>query len=182
MNIISRNSLYPNYNPDLQKLSIQESLDNNISTQRLSSIVYDKGSYLSKPKTSSQRNGVAHAFAVNSYKGRTTTFLKDEDRVTIFFDMVKVQTKDKLNPDNINTKNSPFSFFGLYQGFNGNGCASYLRDNLHKFILNSKYFPNNIHKSIKEACIKADYEFIRQALTKTPEADMSGSSAVIFLA
>jgi protein phosphatase 2C family protein 2/3 len=134
---------------------------------------------MAKPKISSQKNGVAHSFGVNSWKGKNSG--QNWDRVTIFFDLVKLP-KDG-NGDIVQT---PLSFFGLYQGFGGSGCASYLRDNFHKFVINSKYFPGNIEKSIKEACIKSDYEFIKSSLSKNSggsktEIDESGASGVMFL-
>jgi protein phosphatase 2C family protein 2/3 len=134
---------------------------------------------MAKPKISSQKNGVAHSFAVNSWKGTSCT--QNWDRVTIFFDLVKLPRDG--NGDSVQT---PLSFFGLYQGFGGSGCASYLRDNFHKFVINSKYFPANIEKSIKEACIKSDYEFIKNSLSKNSsesknEIDESGASGVMFL-
>lgn len=142
-------------------------------------------SKIAKSKTSSQQNGAAYAYAVNTYKGDQSE--ENQDRAAIFFNMVDMSGNTNINSSQKNLYNpnskkelTPFSFFGLYQGFGGNGCANYMKDNLHKFIIESKLFPKNITKAIREACIKADYEFINKAIYKMP-IDASGCTAVIFL-
>lgn len=162
------------HDPKTQRISFSNYYNTTASSKNLAPLTNSQKNdtitnRLSKPKVSNTKNGVAHAFAINSYKGRENSQMKTEDRVTIFFDLVKMG----------NDKNCPFSYFGLYQGINGSGCASYLRDNLHKMIINSKYFPKNVYKAVKEACVKVDYEFIMQAISK-PDVDKSGSTSVIF--
>ena len=38
----------------------------------------------------------------------------------------------------------------VYDGHGGNKCAEFLRDNLHKLILNDINFPENVEFAIKE--------------------------------
>ena len=33
------------------------------------------------------------------------------------------------------------SFFGVYDGHGGSGCADFLRDNLHQFVIKEPSFP-----------------------------------------
>jgi hypothetical protein len=54
----------------------------------------------------------------------------NEDRVAIIFNISKPSSF-------IETPDYPWpkcSFFGLYDGHGGVGCADFLRDNLHKFV------------------------------------------------
>ena len=132
---------------------------------------------ISKSKISTQKNGAAYAFAVNTHKGNGNS--NNEDRVAIFFDMVKLDNSNSDNNLNIQT-NLPFSFFGLYQGFNGSDCSNFMKDNQHKYIIKSSLFPKNINKAVREACIKADYEFLNKAWKKQP-VDESGCTGIIFM-
>ena len=54
----------------------------------------------------------------------------NEDRVAIIFNISKPSTFNE-DPDNPWPK---CSFFGMYDGHGGVGCADFLRDNLHKFV------------------------------------------------
>ncbi len=54
----------------------------------------------------------------------------NEDRVSIIFNISKPSGFEESN-DNIWPK---CSFFGVYDGHGGSGCADFLRDNLHKYV------------------------------------------------
>jgi hypothetical protein len=81
---------------------------------------YEQTKYSSKSLTHIK------AYAVNTCQGVIRTY--NEDRVSIILNIIKPATfKGEHWPK--------CSFFGIYDGHGGNGCADYLRDNLHQFVL-----------------------------------------------
>ena len=56
------------------------------------------------------------------------------------------------------------SFFGLYDGHGGAGCANFLMDNLHVLVTHSPYFGNNKKKAFLDGILKAETEFKKKAL------------------
>lgn len=73
-------------------------------------------------KCSVKRNGVVVAYAANTNQGIIRTY--NEDRVSIILNILK--------PPNRASEEWPkCSFFGIYDGHGGSGCADFLRDNLH---------------------------------------------------
>lgn len=82
-------------------------------------------------------------------------------------------------PDSLQSNNWPScSFFGLYTGHAGNSCASFLKENLHKYIFASIHFPQSPKKAIFEGFSKADSEYLKEAEDK---CSLSGAFAVIVL-
>ena len=127
-------------------------------------------------KTSSKRMGLIHAYAANTYQGLVRNY--NEDRVSIIINMGK--------PKNYSKKYWPkTSFFGIYDGHGGNKCSEYLRDNLHKLILNDINFPENVELAIKNGFKNAEKNFFNEfALDHTDKnniLDRSGSCAVTIL-
>ncbi len=59
-------------------------------------------------------------------------------------------------------------------------CADFLKDNLHKYILESKYFPLSPKKAIQFGFQKAEQDFCKLALNST-NIEKSGSCALIIL-
>ena len=127
-------------------------------------------------KTSSKKMGFIHAYAANTYQGLVRNY--NEDRVSIIINMAK--------PKNYTKEYWPkTSFFGIYDGHGGNKCAEFLRDNLHKLILNDISFPENVELAIKDGFKNAEKIFFNEyALDQTDKnniLDRSGSCAVITL-
>ena len=126
-------------------------------------------------KTSKKKMGVVKSYGVNTYQGIVRNY--NEDRVSIIINMNK--------PKNYHKKTWPkISFFGIYDGHGGEGCAEYLRDNLHKLIcINNEFFPDNVPEAIKLGFQKAEKDFINNySLNDKKEIiDRSGSCAVIVL-
>lgn len=52
------------------------------------------------------------------------------------------------------------SFFGIYDGHGGSGCADFLRDNLHQFVIRESSFPWNPKEAIRNGFAKAERKFI----------------------
>lgn len=82
---------------------------------------------------------------------------------------------DKLKPEW-----PKISFFGIYDGHGGSGCADFLRQHLHYNILNSSHFPHDPEMSILEGCVKTENDFLA-ANVDLVEYDKSGSCAVLAL-
>lgn len=81
----------------------------------------------------------------------------NEDRVSV---IVNVKAKS-----NLNIKWPQINYFGLYDGHGGQKCVDFIKNNLHKIIFQSKYFPYDIKKALLEGCYKADNLFLEQALS-----------------
>lgn len=124
-----------------------------------------------KVRISRRDNGVIAAYAAITHNGKREY---NEDRVSIIYNIPK--------PSNYkDTSSHPWpkcSFFGLYDGHGGNGCADYLRNNLHKFIITEPHFPQNPQKAIVNGITKAEKTFLA---TCEREGDYSGSCAIIII-
>jgi protein phosphatase 2C family protein 2/3 len=59
---------------------------------------------------------------------------------------------DLRKPANLggNYQSKKVSYFGLFDGHGGAGCASYLRDNLHIMISQQECFPMNPENALKQ--------------------------------
>jgi protein phosphatase 2C family protein 2/3 len=89
---------------------------------------------IEKAKVSLKEAGVVEAYAANTNQGLVRGY--NEDRVSIILNILK--------PESRKSENWPkCSFFGLYDGHGGSGCADYLRDNLHQFVIKQSCFPWN---------------------------------------
>ena len=127
-------------------------------------------------KTSSKSMGKIRAYGANTYQGLVRNY--NEDRVSIIINMNK--------PKNFNKKYWPkTSFFGIYDGHGGAKCADFLRDSLHKLILNDENYPENVSEAIKSGFLKAENEFLNNyALDKNNNmniVDRSGSCAIVII-
>ena len=127
-------------------------------------------------KTSSKAMGIIKAYAANTYQGLVRNY--NEDRVSIIINMTR--------PKNYTKKYWPkTSFFGIYDGHGGSMCAEFLRDCLHKLILNDINFPENVELAIKNGFLNAEKTFLNEiALDSKDEniiSDRSGSCAVVVL-
>ncbi|CAA7025177.1 unnamed protein product [Microthlaspi erraticum] len=54
---------------------------------------------------------------------------------------------------------SPGAFYGVFDGHGGTDAAVFVRKNILRFIVEDSYFPLCVKKAIKNAFLKADYEF-----------------------
>lgn len=125
------------------------------------------GSNFGSGRTSTRSCGVVKAYAVNSYPGKH----HHQDRVSI---IMNVQS-----PSTVPEENWPkSSYFALFDGHCGKGCAEYLKSNLSQLIFKDSNFPFSTKKAISAGFLKADQEFMELAKN---EGDMSGSSAVVAL-
>jgi serine/threonine protein phosphatase PrpC len=71
------------------------------------------------------------------------------------------------------------SLFALYNGHGGDDCSQFLKENLHKRILEG-LDPRDVQDSLEQVCLQTDREFYRQVL-QGKFADLSGASSLVFL-
>ncbi|CDW84010.1 protein phosphatase 2c containing protein [Stylonychia lemnae] len=125
-------------------------------------------------KCSVKRNGVVVAYAANTNQGIIRTY--NEDRVSIILNILKP-------PNRANEEWPKCSFFGIYDGHGGSGCADFLRDNLHQFVIKEPSFPWNPKEAIRNGFAKAEKKFME--INYNPEndevIDKSGSCAITVL-
>jgi protein phosphatase PTC2/3 len=69
----------------------------------------------------------------------------------------------------------------VFDGHGGSACSDFLRDHLHRYIIEDPSFPDNIPQAIHRGFMRADEEFIRQASARLTDIEVSGSCAVILL-
>ena len=65
------------------------------------------------------------------------------------------------------------SFFGVFDGHNGSECSEFLRDNLHRYIIEQECFPEDPKQAFFLGILEADRDFVESL---TSEDDSSGSS------
>jgi protein phosphatase 2C family protein 2/3 len=127
-------------------------------------------------KTSSKPMGLIRAYGANTYQGLVRNY--NEDRVSIIINMAK--------PKNYGKNYWPkTSFFGIYDGHGGNQCSEFLRDSLHKLILNDSNYPENVELAIRNGFKNAEKSFLNTYALDPNDPnnilDRSGSCAVIIL-
>jgi hypothetical protein len=91
-------------------------------------------------KCSVKRNGMVVAYAANTNQGIIRSY--NEDRVSIILNILKP-------PNRAQEEWPKCSFFGIYDGHGGSGCADFLRDNLHQFVIKEASFPWNPKEAMR---------------------------------
>lgn len=95
----------------------------------------------------------------------------NEDRVSIILNIAK--------PNNRSEENWPkCSFFGVYDGHGGSGCADFLRDNLHQFVIEEPSFPSCPAKALRNG-FQAAEEYFLESSQSLEQSDRSGSCCVV---
>ena len=79
----------------------------------------------------------------------------NEDRVSIILNIMKPANYKKEDVWPV------CSFFAVYDGHGGQACANFLRDHLHKFVINNPNFPLYPKKAIQEGFQKAEAEILQ---------------------
>ncbi|KAM5573895.1 putative protein phosphatase 2C 27 [Rosa sericea] len=54
---------------------------------------------------------------------------------------------------------SPGAFYGVFDGHGGTDAASFIRNNILRFIVEDSHFPTCLERAIKSAYVKADHAF-----------------------
>lgn len=135
----------------------------------------DSSDHDAYPQSSGNRNVVKtylRGFAANTDQGIVRDY--NEDRVSIILNIMKPDD----HPDPKPWPNC--CFFGVYDGHGGSDCADFLRDNLHKYVINDPSFPFDCRSAIKRGFAKAEREFCANAV-KGKTVERSGSCAVVVI-
>ena len=104
-------------------------------------------------KISSKSFGLINAYGANTNQGIDRNY--NDDRVKIMINM-------NIPNNYVNKSKWPqISYFGIFDGHNGDHCAEFLRKNLFQYIYTNPNFPQNIEKAIKEGFINADKYYLR---------------------
>ena len=130
-----------------------------------------KGFCQDPTKCSMKDNGTVKGYAACTNQGLVRNY--NEDRVSIILNITQPPRKNKeIWPK--------CSFFGVFDGHGGSACADFLRDNLHQYIVRTRFFPFQPKEAIIEGFERAEKEFLERAEATTP-VDKSGSCAIIAL-
>ena len=165
--IIDKNIFYNDY--FIQKIKFEKEKYNKLNQNKLIDIIDFIGEDAKRPinleimnvkmnnflpgRISSKSFGLINSYAANTNQGIDRNY--NDDRVKIMINMNR--------PSNYLSK-TPWpliSYFAIFDGHNGDHCAEFLRQNLLQFIYTNPNFPKNIERSIKEAFIKADEEYLK---------------------
>ena len=101
-------------------------------------------------------HGKVTGYAVNTHQGIVRGY--NEDRVSIVLNIMKPPNRPDLKDDQW----PKCSFFGVYDGHGGSGCADFLRDQLHQYIIREPSFPQNPHEALKSGFARAEQEFLEK--------------------
>lgn len=126
--------------------------------------------HLQPSTVSNSTCGKVRAYAANTHQGIVRTYNEDKAMIILNIKSSSANKPDKPWPE--------CSFFGLYDGHGGKACSNFLRDNLHHYIINDPYFPENPKQAITRGFAKAEMEFIRMA---KDIGEKSGSCAIVTL-
>ena len=109
-------------------------------------------------------------FGLNSYNGKVKKF--NEDRI-----------KAIVNYPLKTPKNIKISYFSIFDGHSGKNCSDFLKENLHKYIFTSQFFPSDTIKAIRESFQKAEDTFKSMAYDQKNNVlkDKCGSCALVML-
>lgn len=114
-------------------------------------------------------NNIKIPYSVNTTTGFAKKF--NEDRVSIIVNVKKKNNWEKSWPK--------ISYFSIFDGHGGSFTSNFLKDHLHKYIINSEFFILNMKKAILEGCKEAEKELLYMAKNnQMPKID--GSCGVFF--
>ena len=113
--------------------------------------------------------GKVLGFCANTHKGVVREV--NEDRAMIISRIPRPSSRK-------NEKWPHCSYFGLYDGHGGKECANFLRDNLHKYIIASDYFPKDPTIAILEGFEQCENDFTEYAIKNKKKC---GSCAIVLI-
>ena len=136
-------------------------------------ILNKKYDYYEKAKVSNKQLGSLKSFSYNTFHGLFKDY--NEDKL-IVVNQIKKPASSKI-------KTWPkISYFGIFDGHGGEGCAEFLKDNFLNYLLENKNFPFDIKLSLNETFEKIEEEFFKQKCgTTLDQSDRSGSCALVSL-
>ena len=113
------------------------------------------------------------AYGANTHNGLIRNY--NEDRISIVLDL----KKPGIQPNSSKQPKFQIQFFAIFDGHGGQGCAEFLRDNLHNYIASQAEFPSDLEVALRLGCRAAESEYMKR--NQVTVRDRSGSCAVILL-
>ena len=120
---------------------------------------------IAESKTSKKSFGSVRAYSTNIFNSPSS---HNETRMSLVTGMKKFNSKDE-----------EICLFAIYDGYNGNECSTFLRDNLHLYIGRDKAFPADIPVAIRQGLKTAEEEFGKYAKKSFCEGGSSVLVAVV---
>ena len=128
--------------------------------------------FYEKAKYSNKQIGALKSFSYNSYHGLFKEI--NEDKIIVISQIKK--------PSTLKMKTWPkISYFGIFDGHGGEGCAEFLKNNFLNVLIENKNFPIDIKLSLAETFEKIEEDFFKQKCIGLEKCDKSGSCALITL-
>lgn len=122
--------------------------------------------YVSSAQISKKRNFSVSSFAVNSKRLDDTP---NFDRITVYLNLISDREGRKI----------PFSFFGLYQGGDNSSASNFFKNEFHKVLTKSKYFPEKMGKALKSSLMLTFIQY--KLMNKDPLPDMTLTDITIIM-
>lgn len=155
---------------DNNKVNINKIFNDSLNETTFKENTYNFVPLLEKVKFSTNNYGYVESYAATTNIGNCRNY--NEDRVSIIHNISKPKNFDE------NLIWPKCSFFGIYDGHAGSLCADFLRDNLHKYIINDCNFVTNPEKAILNGFLTAEDIFLKYSLSNKCNA---GSCALIII-
>jgi protein phosphatase 2C family protein 2/3 len=73
------------------------------------------------------------------------------------------------------------SVFAIYDGHSGGACADFLKEKLHRIIINMDCFPRDPAQALTSACLEAEKRYLIKADKQQPMHERAGSCAIVLL-
>ena len=124
-----------------------------------------------KAQFSNKQIGALKSYGYNTFHG---LFKETNEDKIIVVNQIKKPASSKM-------KTWPkISYFGIFDGHGGEGCADFLKDNFLNYLSENKNFPFDIKLSLTETFEKIEEAFFKQKCSDTLEkSDRSGSCALV---
>ena len=90
------------------------------------------------------------AYGANTHNGLIRNY--NEDRISIVLDL----KKPGIQPTSAKQPSFKIQFFAIFDGHGGQGCAEFLRDNLHNLIASQPEFPTDLETALRTGCKAAE--------------------------
>ena len=115
--------------------------------------------------------GSLKSFSYNTFHGLYKDY--NEDKIIVVNQIKKpASSKMKAWPK--------ISYFGIFDGHGGEGCAEYLKENFLNYLIENKNFPFDIKLSLIETFEKIEEAFFKEKCGTSLElSDRSGSCALV---
>ncbi len=160
---------------------------NNNGVPTLNSLLKEKFFSYKDAKYSEKSFDKIVGYGVNTFKGTIRNY--NEDRISVVvnakYDNIQKRVKNGYLPK--------VSYFAIYDGHAGSKCCEFLKNNLHNYIFESNFFPDEPIKAIEQGFNNCEKKFVEsiQGKNKTnfkfrnnknnQVTDFSGSCSIIIL-